>query len=380
MIHIKTPELYISEPGAIDLLGTSVKKYGRTVLLVWSETARRVTENDVHKSLEAENITYTEYLFHGYPTLDTANEITDLALENRVELLIAAGGGRVLDVTKAAGDIAGIPVAAVPTIAATCAAWAAVSIMYTKEGNFDHFRANEHAPKIILADTTILAQAPVRYLKAGIVDTLAKWYETSVGYEEATSEFAYVNSVRGARLAYDFLNKEAVAVVRNVESGKIDQNTKKTVDAILFLAGNVGSYVGEKAYSGFAHPFYHSSRIIPETRSTLHGEIVAFGLIMQAVLEKKEEAELIGLIEQFDELDVAFTLEDIGLGENTDRDLKIISDRIYEVFPELQLIQENKEETAITDAAYLADEYVKKYRKEIQDAERKSRAEETCLL
>lgn len=364
MLNIKTPELYVSQIGAIHLLGTLIANNATKTVVVWSEKSKKVTQKDVYNSLENQGIGIIQYEFSGYPTTNKANDIAKLALTNQVDFIVGIGGGRVLDTSKAAGDIANIPVIAVPTIAATCAAWAALSVMYTDEGNFDHFRTNKHSPKIVIADTTILAQAPVRYLKAGIVDTLAKWYETSVGYDIKNSNLAYMNSVNGARLAYDFLLKEAGNVIKKVEVGIIDTNTVRTMDAIIFLAGNVGSYVGEKAYSGFAHPFYHSSRIIKETRNTLHGEIVAFGLIEQAILEGKKEKELLEIVEQFSQLDVAFTLEEIGLKEAVDDKLNTISNRINEIFPELNVLSNNKSTEAVVEAAHLADEYVRRFRGE----------------
>ncbi|WP_099466610.1 iron-containing alcohol dehydrogenase family protein [Konateibacter massiliensis] len=376
MIQIKTPEIYVSEPNAIKSLGLFVKKYGKRALIVWSTTAKKVTEDAIIESLGIQKIFYQEYLFSGYPTLETAYDIAREAKESEIEIIIAVGGGRVLDTSKAAGDIAKIPVASVPTIAATCAAWAALSVIYTAEGNFDHFRHNEHSPQVVVADTVILAGAPERYLKAGIVDTLAKWYETSVGYEALKSDFSYINSVNGALLAYDFLEEHAAAVVDNARRNIIDDNTVKTIDTIIFLAGNVGSYVGEKAYSGFAHPFYHSSRIVPETRDTLHGEIVAFGLLVQAVLEKKSEEELYSIIEKFSELDVAFTLEEIGIAEKAEEKLQTIEERIYNAFPGLILLENNRGDGTIINAAYKADEYVKRFRREQNygDSEGKRRA------
>lgn len=364
MLYIKTPELYISEADAITSLGKHMKKETKRALLVWSATAKKVTQETIIESLGTQGIMYLEYIFTGYPTLETALDIAKEARKNEVDTLIAVGGGRVIDATKAAGDLVKLSVVAVPTIAATCAAWAALSVMYTKEGNFDHFRQNEHSPQIVIADTNILAKAPSRYIKAGVVDTLAKWYETRVGFDPKTSDFSHINSVQGAKLGYDYLSKHAVNVIADAEKGIVNEDTKKTVDAILFLAGNVGSYIGEKAYSGFAHPFYHASRILKETRKTLHGEIVAFGLIMQAVLEKKSEEEIKAIIRSFSELDVAFTLDEIGIEKDQKDSLQIIQTRMDEVFPNLLLFKENTTKNAIVKAALQADEYVKRVRKE----------------
>ncbi|WP_313075698.1 iron-containing alcohol dehydrogenase family protein [Lacrimispora sp.] len=361
MLKIKTPEIYLNEPGAINSLGSLVSPYGKRALIIWSKTARKVTEEAVIESLGVQRIHYMEYRFEGYPTLEKAEDIVSIALGNSIDILIAIGGGRVMDTVKAAGDISSLPVVAVPTIAATCAAWAALSVLYTEEGDFHHFRHNRQSPKLIVADTKILSEAPIRFLRAGVVDTLAKWYETSIHQSDS---FSYLNSVHSARLAFDFLFDHGAEVIEASANKKVDENIVKAVDAILYLAGDVGSYAGEKAYSGFAHPFYHSSRIIKETRKTLHGEVVSFGLIMQAVLEKKSKDQIKEIVKKFQELKVAFTLEEIGIYDQVESKLKIISDRIYKVFPDLLLLEENTVDRAIIDAAFEADAYVKSVREE----------------
>ena len=105
MLQVKTPEIYISEPGAIKLLGTVAEKYGKRGLIVWSATARKVTEEAVAEALGVQRIIYMEYLLEGYPTEDKANEIAELSEEKGIEILIGIGGGRVIDTTKAVGDI-----------------------------------------------------------------------------------------------------------------------------------------------------------------------------------------------------------------------------------------------------------------------------------
>jgi glycerol dehydrogenase-like iron-containing ADH family enzyme len=359
MLQIKTPEIYVNEPGAINSLGSLVNLYGKRVLIIWSKTAREVTEEAVIESLGVQRIQYMEYRFEGYPTLEKAEEIVAIARANGIDILIAIGGGRVIDTVKAAGDLSSLPVASVPTIAATCAAWAALSVLYTSEGDFHHFRHNKQSPKLIVADTNILAGAPSRFLRAGVVDTLAKWYEISI---HQGNSFSYLNSVHSARLAFDFLRDHGAGVIETSADKKVDENTVKAVDAILYLAGDVGSYVGEKAFSGFAHPFYHSSRIIKETRGTLHGEMVSFGLIMQAVLEKKTKDQIEAIVNKFKELKVLFTLEEIGISDHAESKLKIISDRIHKVFPDLLLLQGNTDERAIINAAFEADAYVRSAR------------------
>ncbi|SEF87347.1 glycerol dehydrogenase [Eubacterium ruminantium] len=339
MLNISTPKYYISEPGAIKSLGRIVKEiidarrysFGleaeekvRKAFVVASPTAWEKAGNSIAEQLKEADTDYERVEFKGYPSERQAREYAASAREYGAELLIAVGGGRTLDVTKAAGTFAGLQVVTVPTIAATCAAWAAVSILYTDEGDFDKPLPNPVSPKGIIADTDIIAAAPSRYIKAGIADTLAKWYEPVYASKE---NYTTKISKHGAKLAYDVIVEKSVKVLENIDKGVVDEDTIEIIDAIIYLAGFVGSFIGERAFGGFAHPFYHSSRRIPSTRKTLHGELVAFGMVAQLIFEKRDD-ELDGLTDILGKLDSLHTLEDIGLTECEDK--LVIAKRILD--------------------------------------------------
>lgn len=362
-MEIKTPSLYINEIDAIDRIGIIIKNEVNHPLIVWSKSAKRVTQDKIATSLEAEKISYAEVLFEGFPTIKKAEQYAKKALEEKCDAIIAVGGGKVMDVSKAAGNKAKIKIITVPTIAATCASWAAVSIIYTEEGDFEQFVPNKKTADIIIADTKIIAQAPVRYIRAGIVDTLAKWYETAAS-EGENNEFSNSIAVLNSKVALDFLLKNSTKIIQNIENGIIDDYVKKTIDAIIYIAGNVGSYVGDRAFSGFAHPFYHAARRIPETRNILHGELVAVGLLIQAVLEERNETQIKEIIRQFGGIGEAFTLEESGLGANTREKLEIVANRIIEEFGSSSVLKKQDIADSIISAAILADRYVREVRKE----------------
>ena len=54
-------------------------------------------------------------------------------------MIFGMGGGKALDTAKGAAERAGLPVFTFPTIAATCAATTALSVVYREDGNFDSF-------------------------------------------------------------------------------------------------------------------------------------------------------------------------------------------------------------------------------------------------
>ncbi len=69
---------------------------------------------------------------------------------------------------------------AIPTIAATCAAWTPLSVWYNDAGQALQFEIFDDANFLVLVEPQIVLNAPAEYLLAGIGDTLAKWYEAVV--------------------------------------------------------------------------------------------------------------------------------------------------------------------------------------------------------
>lgn len=372
MVNIKAPETYINEPGGIQRAGSLIKIFGKKILLIGGEHALAATGEKLEKSLEENQITFQTEVFRGYPTMEKAQLYAELAKKEGIEVIVAVGGGKVCDVSKAAADLAKLPVITVPTVLATCAAWASVSVIYTEEGDFQTFHPNRFTPRVILADPEILVKAPERYLKAGIVDTYAKWYELVPGLKGREDTLPMQLSSYGAKLAFDLLDDHYEEAIEAVRKGEVNDSFLQVIDAIIFLAGYVGTFVGARAYSGFAHPFYHSSRRIASSRKSLHGELVAYGILSQLVLEKKPEEEIAGVIQKFEKFDEAFTLGDLGLEDLTleeaerkktkEEALKIIAQRTLDEFGGFQKLGFGYDVKEIYEGLVKADELVKKYR------------------
>lgn len=330
---IKTPNIYINEADAIKFAGKYIKKFSKNPLIVGSKKALEVALFDLKKTL-AENDISSENIdtFSGFPSENKFDYYVSLVKKFNSDALIAIGGGRVLDTIKATGDLLNIPVITIPTIAATCAAWAGLTIQYDDKGSYVSTRSLKKAPELVIADTKIIFSAPKRYLFAGVVDTFAKFYEIrpSLAHEKNSTnlDIAFYSS----KVAYKKLEENVFKAIYDAQKDVYGQAAKDVVDAIIYLAGFAGSFQTNTGYYSFAHPFYHISSKFPNTRHRLHGEKVAYGILTQLFLEKKTRDEIEDVINTFEKYNNVFTLKEIGFDRENTKQLQILATDIKDSF------------------------------------------------
>ena len=118
-----------------------------------------------------------EEVFGEECTYARMDELAEEAKASEADMIFGMGGGKALDTAKGTAEKAGLPVFTFPTIAATCAATTALSVVYREDGNFDSFYFFEKPARHSFIDTQIIAEAPEKYLRAGMGDTLGKYFE-----------------------------------------------------------------------------------------------------------------------------------------------------------------------------------------------------------
>ncbi|RUS42834.1 iron-containing alcohol dehydrogenase family protein [Cohnella sp. AR92] len=328
MIVAKTPAAYSNEPGNLGKAGPRIAALGSKVYAIAGRTAWSKAGPALTDSLKQEGIVFSVRLLEGPCTLANIERLSEEAERFEVDVILGIGGGTVLDLTKAVGDRLGLPVVTVPTIAATCAAWSALTVLYDDEGRSAGYLPLGSSPALVLADTGILSDAPRRYLASGIGDTLVKWYE--IGINVKPGELGGLDARIGlstSRLALDILKEHAVPVYNALERHESHPAFADVTDSIFLLAGLVGSVTSEVRRAGFAHAIHDALTWLPETHGSLHGEKVAFGLLAQLVLEgKRAEAEELARLHR--SLDLPITLQELGIVGDSSAAIAAVASRI----------------------------------------------------
>lgn len=319
----KTPKNYISGAGILQSAGELVAAISKNALVVGGEKAIREVQDSFMKSLDEAGVKTEISIFKGYCTEENIDKIKQHA--KNAEIIIGVGGGSVLDAAKAAGDDENKTVITVPTVAATCAAWSALSVFYDKDGRATGHQLLKQAPALVLADLALLAQAPKRFLIAGIIDTLAKWYELKPHEEHERESVAFHISLSTSKLALELIAQHAEKAILANEQREVNASFETVVDSIIELAGLVGSITNGAPRAVLAHSLHNGLTQFKGAHQSLHGELVGYGLIVQLFLEGKE-AEAKQLSERIAEWGAPVTLDELRLKDTSEEIKQIINE------------------------------------------------------
>ena len=234
---------------------------------------------------------------------------------HKADLIIGVGGGKALDTAKLLAHQCQLPIVTIPTSGATCAAWTALSNIYSEASAFEYDVALARCPDILLLDYSLIRTAPKRTLVAGIGDAIAKWYEASVSSGNSTATLT-IAAVQQARILRDILFQKAAKALEDDQSDE----WREVVDATVLLAGVIGGIGGANCRTVAAHAVHNGLTHIPSAHQALHGEKVAYGILVQLRLEEMLHSNQLAvsarkqLLEFYTDIGLPKTLEDLGLG------------------------------------------------------------------
>lgn len=315
------PGRYIQGAGAIDEIGAHIRKFGKNVLVVGGKTGLSLTRESRTKSFQQNNINEVEILFRGESSENEIERLVEAGKAVNCNVIIATGGGKVIDAVKAAAEDLDIPAVIIPTIASNDAPCSALSILYHEDGSFNRLRALKNSPSLVLVDTEIISRSPVRQLVSGMGDAIATWFEADSCYRaNAHNVFGGCISLSAmalAKLCLDTLLEYGVEAKTACESKVVSSALEKIVEANTLLSG-LGF---ESCGVSVAHALSESFSVVPEMHHYTHGEKVAFGVMTHLTIENYP-IDVIKKIGMFCiDVGLPVTLSDLGFH---DKDLTAI--------------------------------------------------------
>lgn len=303
MLAIKSPQAWLHQPGVRREAGKYIAQFNQPVLIIAGATAWASVNPEFEASLRDAGVKYNVEIMQGQCTDEQVARFAQRARQSGASVVVGVGGGRVLDTAKATGDSLdnGI-VVTFPTIAATCAAWSPLVVYYNDEGAQLRSIPLKTTPHLVLVDSEVIARSNVRYLKAGIVDALAKWYEFRPWSQHSPDNLALRFKAHTARLVVDIVAQHGAQALQDNQDGRVTPALMAAIDAAISVAGMANSIRDALPTPGVAHAIHNRLTLEPGVHDWLHGEKVGFGLLVQSLLENDgdtPEPELLALLRQY---------------------------------------------------------------------------------
>jgi len=271
------------------------RNLGKTFVVIGGETAMEKGLPSLTAALENSGLTMLSALpFGGACTLRAMNLLAGQIAPMKPDFIVGMGGGKAIDTAKGTADLLRKPLVSLPTLVSNCAPITALSVVYREDGPFDRFLFFDAPPALTLVDLELAANAPDKYFRAGMGDTLAKHLESTF-------------SARGDVLGENMDHMSAIGVALSSTCyGPVLQYGRAALDevlrheagpameicarSIIVSAGLVSLMANDDYNCALAHAVCYGLQLFEHVeRECLHGDLVAYGALVQLVLDQQEE-------------------------------------------------------------------------------------------
>jgi glycerol dehydrogenase len=323
------PARYTQGKNATEKLGEEITRLGLSgpALIISSPSPIKQLGQVWKKSLGEAGIAYQVYTFKGESSRTNIAAAAKAAEKLKARLVIAAGGGKVIDTARAAADDLNLPIVSCPTIVATDAPTSAVSVIYDDAGKVESYRFFKRNPDLVLVDSQVIAQAPLRLFVAGIGDALSTWFEAQACRQSqkphSRGGVSTLAALTLARLCYDTIRSDGAAACRAVSGKVVTPQLERVIEANTLLSGLGFESSGLAA----AHSIHNGLTVVPQTHDYYHGEKVAIGVCAQLFLEKQPTPLVEEVYSFCAQVGLPVTLAQVGIKKPTDALLKQIAQR-----------------------------------------------------
>ena len=331
------PTKYVQGEDELLNLGYFIKSFGTSALLIaHPDDVARVKEK-LDFTAEKFKVTFVESGFKGECSRQEVARLQEIAKKNGCSCTIGLGGGKAIDTAKCVAM--GEALIICPTIAATDAPTSHSAVLYTPEGAFDDYAYFKQSPSVVLIDTTVIANAPVRFLVSGMGDALSTYFEaraTRNSYSNVNAGLpcgfreGFCGEAKGtntafalATLCYQTLLMDGKKAKISCDNNQVTQALENIIETNILLSG-LGFESGGLAG---AHAIHDGLTILEGTHKYFHGEKVAFGTIAQLVLENAAEEELNEVLEFCTGVGLPVCLADIGVNSIAQEELMQVAEK-----------------------------------------------------
>lgn len=269
--------------------------YGKNIVCIGGKRALQAAEEGIREAISNTELQITGVLWYGgEASYENVEALKSRQEVQQADMIFAVGGGKALDTGKALAEQLGMPIFTFPTIASNCASTTAVAIMYESNGVFKEPYFTEKPPVHAFIQTEIIANAPKKYMWAGMGDTYAKYYEASVSSRNDELPHYLELGVNVSQMCVGPVLKYGEKALNDNEAGKVSNELEQVVLAIVVSTGLASNLLTKEHTvhynSGLAHAVFYSLTAFPQIEEHhLHGEVVGYGVLILLLCDGQEE-------------------------------------------------------------------------------------------
>ena len=264
--------------------------FGKKAAIIGGKHALAAAEEKIRRAVEGSGIEVTGTFWYG----GEASVENIAMLEPQVkeaDMLFAVGGGKAIDTVKVLAHMTHRPFFTFPTIASTCASCTSLGILYHPDGSLREYSFSKIPPNHIFIDPQIIADAPVKYLWAGMGDTMAKHFECTTSSRGDVPSHSDAMGIALSSMCAEPILRWGQKAMEDCKAHQVTYELTEIILSIIVSTGLVSNFVQVDYTTGLAHAIYNGFTILPSTEEHhhLHGEVVSYGILAMLTIDKKYE-------------------------------------------------------------------------------------------
>lgn len=304
------PSRYIQGAGALSSLGEVVSGFSRACFVVADGLVLDLYRGDIAKSCEDAGVSVCFSAFGGECTYA---EIARIAAQVKdVGVVVGFGGGKAIDTAKGVGLELGLCVVIVPTIASNDSPTSRLVVVYDEDHHIVGVELLPRNPDAVLVDSAIIAKAPVRFLVSGIGDAISKKFEADLCARSNGLNFyggrQTMTALALSEFCYHQIRQYALKAVEAAGQGLVTPELDAVIEAAILQSG-LGFENGGLA---IAHGLIRGMARQRDAQGALHGELVAWGLLVQLIADSHDATFVADLRAFHQSVGLPVQLSDIG--------------------------------------------------------------------
>ena len=324
------PSRYIQGPGEMDRLAMHTEKFGNKMFAIIDPFFYDDLSPKLKKQYEDAGASFEAVPFEVDVTEARIAATVEKAKASGANVIMGIGGGKSIDTAKGVAYYTNLPLVVVPTTSSTDAPTSSSSVIYNEQHEYDKELYYSKNPNIVIMDSQVIANAPVRFLVSGMGDAMATMFESKA--MAASNCGNYICTEVGcfkqtrlamaiAQLCYDTIMEYGIQAKIANENHVVTEALEAVIEANTLMSG-LGF---ENTACAAAHGISDGFTKCPNGTNALHGERVAFGALCELVAENASQDQIEEYVLFCIEVGLPVTLEDLGI-EATEENIQIIAD------------------------------------------------------